>query len=61
MKDLLVAALPKFVAFVDEAYLVSNFHYGVHVVGVDYRCDVVLLGNFLNEAVNYNGCCRVKA
>ena len=42
--------LPKHFAFVYEAYLVSDFKNGVHVVRIDDSCHVELLGQVADEA-----------
>ena len=33
------------VTFVDENDIFTNTHHRVHVVGIDYSCDIVFLGD----------------
>ena len=48
-------------SLVDEAYMVSDFHNGIHVVGIDDSGDLILSGDFLDQAVYDDGCGWIQA
>ena len=60
-QNLVFAATPRQVAFVDEADVFSNFHHRVHVVGIDNGGDVVVFGNIGDQLINGNRSLRIKA
>ena len=48
----MTVALPKDASLVEKGNLVAYFQNGVHVVGVDHRSHVELLGQIADETVN---------
>ena len=50
--DVLAFPAPFQVALVYEYYRLANTHYGVHVVGVDNRGDVVFVGDAMQQFVD---------
>ncbi len=61
VQDVLLGAFPPFAALVDVDDLLPDLHDGVHVVGVDDRGDVVLLGNLVDQVVDDDRSLRIEA
>ena len=54
LEDVVLGALPPFLAFVNKDNLLANLHYRVHIVRIDDCGDVVLLGDLFDEIIDYD-------
>ena len=54
MENILFGAFPPLAALVDVYNLLANLHDRIHVVRIDDRGDVVLLGDFVYEVVDHH-------
>ena len=59
-QNTILGALPPLVSLVDVDDLLADLHYGVHVVGIDYRGYVILLGNVADQIVDDHRRLRVE-
>ena len=56
-----LVAFPGQITIVQEGYVVAYLHDGVHIVGIDDGCDVVFLGDVMDQFINYKAGLWIKA
>ena len=61
IQDVVLVAFPPLLPFVDEDHVFADLEHRVHVVRVDDRGDVVLLGDLLDQVVDHHRGHRVEA
>lgn len=61
MENILFRSFPCFHSFVDKENLFANFHYRIHIVGVDNSSNIKLHRDFMNQLIDDQGSFRIES